>query len=108
MTSISKFGTLVAKTASIRQRPISGRVTSNELEELFEKQKTEDVYSKNSLMSSSRFQAGGAVTSHPSSPAKTRVYASVAEMKRNKSKVSNRPSGKNQKFIKCTFPHRPR
>ncbi|XP_045478792.1 SH3 and multiple ankyrin repeat domains protein 3 isoform X4 [Harmonia axyridis] len=86
MTDISKFGTLVTKTASIRQRPISGRVTSSELEELFEKQKSEDVYGKNSLMISSRFQAGGTISSHPSSPAKTRVYASVAEMKRNKSK----------------------
>ncbi|XP_044748029.1 SH3 and multiple ankyrin repeat domains protein 3 isoform X5 [Coccinella septempunctata] len=86
IANISKFGPLVAKTASIRPRPTSGRVTSSELEELFEKQKTEDVYGKNSLMSSSRFQAGGTVTSHPNSPAKTRVYASVAEMKRNKSK----------------------
>ncbi|KAL3266685.1 hypothetical protein HHI36_010847 [Cryptolaemus montrouzieri] len=82
----SKYGTIQPKTASIRQRPTSGRVTSSELEELFEKQKAEDVYGKNSLMSCSRFQAGGTITSHPSSPAKTRVYASVAEMKRNKSK----------------------
>ncbi|KAK9886959.1 hypothetical protein WA026_019217 [Henosepilachna vigintioctopunctata] len=87
-TPNAKYGTIQPKTASIRQRPISGRITSNELEELFEKQKTEGVYGKNSLMSSSRFQDCGNVNSHPSSPAKGRVYASVAEMKRNKTKNS--------------------
>ncbi|XP_015834869.1 SH3 and multiple ankyrin repeat domains protein 3 isoform X3 [Tribolium castaneum] len=66
------------RTASIRQRPTSNRITSAELEELFQRQKTDDK-SKH-LMSSSRFQ------DTPSSPAKTRVYASVAEMKRSKNK----------------------
>lgn len=39
-------------------------------------------------MSSSNFQTGYNTLSHPSSPAKGRVYASVAEMKRSKSKNS--------------------
>ncbi|XP_044255873.1 SH3 and multiple ankyrin repeat domains protein 3 isoform X3 [Tribolium madens] len=59
------------RTASIRQRPSSSRVTSAELEQLFQSKKH---------MSSSRFQ------DTPLSPPKTRVYASVAEMKRNKNK----------------------
>lgn len=71
------------RTASIRQRPISGRVTSNELEELFQKQKEDETYRQGSLMSSSRFQSVG-------SPAKSKVYASVAEMKRSKSKNSSK------------------
>lgn len=41
-------------------------------------------------MSSSNFQTGFNTLSHPSSPAKNRVYASVAEMKRSKSKNSNK------------------
>lgn len=41
-------------------------------------------------MSSSNFQTGSNTLSHPSSPAKGRVYASVAEMKRSKSKNSNK------------------
>ncbi|XP_063927953.1 protein shank isoform X4 [Zophobas morio] len=70
------------RTASIRQRPSSSRITSAELEELFQRQREGDVKHKyNSLMSTSRFHGSNTLT-HPSSPGKNRVYASVAEMKR--------------------------
>ncbi|XP_011880379.1 PREDICTED: uncharacterized protein LOC105568913 isoform X4 [Vollenhovia emeryi] len=73
------------RTASIRSRPTSSRITAAELEELFQRQQGSAAgqYSS-SMMSSSHFQTTGQSTkSHPSSPAKTgRVYASVAEMKR--------------------------
>lgn len=75
------------RTASIRQRPTSSRITSAELEELFQRQRGEEGVRHPSLMSSSRFQGGSNTLSHPSSPAKSgRVYASVAEMKRSKNK----------------------
>lgn len=73
------------RTASIRQRPSSSRITSAELEELFQRQKTDNDV-KHKYMTTSRFQ--GSNTLAPSSPAKTRVYASVAEMKRSKNKSS--------------------
>lgn len=73
------------RTASIRQRPSSSRITSAELEELFQRQKTDDDV-KHKYMTTSRFQGSNTLT--PSSPAKTRVYASVAEMKRSKNKSS--------------------
>ncbi|XP_071056645.1 SH3 and multiple ankyrin repeat domains protein 2 isoform X3 [Onthophagus taurus] len=74
------------RTASIRQRPVSSRITSAELEELFQRQKGGET---TTLMGTSNFQSSGYNTlSHPSSPAKGRVYASVAEMKRSKSKNS--------------------
>ncbi|KAL0102080.1 hypothetical protein PUN28_018551 [Cardiocondyla obscurior] len=75
------------RTASIRSRPTSSRITAAELEELFQRQQGSagGQYSS-SMMSSSHFQTtttGQSTKSHPSSPAKTgRVYASVAEMKR--------------------------
>lgn len=71
------------RTASIRQRPVSTRLNHTALEELFQKQKDTDTLSQNSLMTSSKFQGSNTI----SSPTKGRVYASVAEMKRNKSKV---------------------
>ncbi|XP_047989861.1 SH3 and multiple ankyrin repeat domains protein 3 [Leguminivora glycinivorella] len=76
-------GTPVApRTASIRQRPASGRITAAELEELFQRQADADTIGGNSaMMTRSAFQGGSA--SPPYSPARTtRVYASVAEMKR--------------------------
>ncbi|XP_068907344.1 SH3 and multiple ankyrin repeat domains protein 3 isoform X5 [Tenebrio molitor] len=79
------------RTASIRQRPTSSRITSAELEELFQRQRADGdpvQHKYNSLMSSSRFQGGSNTLTHPSSPAKSRVYASVAEMKRSKTKSS--------------------
>lgn len=75
------------RTASIRQRPISTRITHTALEELFQKQRENDSSKQNALMSSSRFQSSSSNVSHPNSPAKGRVYGSVAEMKRSKSKV---------------------
>ncbi|XP_063635700.1 protein shank isoform X2 [Cydia splendana] len=76
-------GTPVApRTASIRQRPASGRITAAELEELFQRQADADTIGGNSaMMTRSAFQGGSA--SPPYSPARpNRVYASVAEMKR--------------------------
>lgn len=70
------------RTASIRQRPSSTSLKHSVLEELFQKQRESDTQS--SLMSSSRFQSSNT----SGSPSKGRVYASVAEMKRSKSKVS--------------------
>ncbi|XP_044018295.1 uncharacterized protein LOC122859028 isoform X8 [Aphidius gifuensis] len=78
------------RTASIRSRPTSSRITAAELQELFQRQQgsTSDQYGTN--MMSSHFQSGTMTKSHPSSPAKNgRVYASVAEMKR-KGKSSSR------------------
>ncbi|XP_063380073.1 protein shank isoform X2 [Cydia fagiglandana] len=76
-------GTPVApRTASIRQRPASGRITAAELEELFQRQADADTIGGNSaMMTRSAFQGGSA--SPPYSPARpNRVYTSVAEMKR--------------------------
>ncbi|XP_023289608.1 SH3 and multiple ankyrin repeat domains protein 3 isoform X2 [Orussus abietinus] len=78
------------RTASIRSRPTSSRITAAELEELFQRQQGSASGRYGSSMMSSHFQAGQATKSHPSSPAKSgRVYASVAEMKR-KGKSSSR------------------
>ncbi|XP_060530201.1 SH3 and multiple ankyrin repeat domains protein 3 isoform X2 [Cylas formicarius] len=65
------------RTASIRQRPTSTRIAHTALEELFQKQ------SENTLSTSSSTVGEGV---HSSSPLKGKVYASVAEMKRNKNK----------------------
>ncbi|XP_046425026.1 SH3 and multiple ankyrin repeat domains protein 3 isoform X7 [Neodiprion lecontei] len=72
------------RTASIRSRPTSSRITAAELEELFQRQQGSATGQYGSSMMSSHFQTGNHATkSHPSSPAKTgRVYASVADMKR--------------------------
>ncbi|KAI4475796.1 hypothetical protein M0804_014077 [Polistes exclamans] len=71
------------RTASIRSRPTSSRITAAELEELFQRQQGSTSGQYSSSMMSSHFQTGQSTKSHPSSPAKTgRVYASVAEMKR--------------------------
>lgn len=80
------------RTASIRSRPTSSRITAAELEELFQRQQGSTSGQYSSSMMSSHFQTGQATKSHPSSPAKTgRVYASVAEMKR-KGKFSRKPA----------------
>ncbi|KAJ2938868.1 hypothetical protein O0L34_g18497 [Tuta absoluta] len=82
-------GTPVApRTASIRQRPASGRITAAQLEELFQRQADADTNAgNNAMMIRSAFQGGS--NSPPYSPAKTggRVYASVAEMKRSRGKL---------------------
>ncbi|XP_046621073.1 SH3 and multiple ankyrin repeat domains protein 3-like isoform X7 [Neodiprion virginianus] len=72
------------RTASIRSRPTSSRITAAELEELFQRQQGSATGQYGSSMMSSHFQTGNHATkSHPSSPAKSgRVYASVADMKR--------------------------
>ncbi|KAE8753257.1 hypothetical protein FOCC_FOCC000180 [Frankliniella occidentalis] len=95
------------RTASIRARPTSSRITATELEELFQRQQG----SGGSALMSSYFQAsensncilplcilalccgmgGSASSSQPASPARTpRVYNSVAEMKRMKGKANTR------------------
>ncbi|PNF35049.1 hypothetical protein B7P43_G09455 [Cryptotermes secundus] len=78
------------RTASIRARPTSSRITAAELEELFQRQQGSNNAS--SEVMTSRFQAPTLEgMSQPSSPARTpRVYTSVAEMKRCKGKSSIR------------------
>lgn len=71
------------RTASIRARPTSSRITAAELEELFQRQQ-DGTARASGMMTTSHFQGP------PASPAKTKVYASVAEMKRSKGKSSSR------------------
>ncbi|KAK0176007.1 hypothetical protein PV328_000187 [Microctonus aethiopoides] len=92
------------RTASIRSRPTSSRITAAELEELFQRQQGNDSSQYGTSMMSSHFQSGPATKSHPSSPAKTgRVYTSVAEMKRKGKCGRNKPKACNkQRFgLKC-------
>lgn len=72
------------RTASVRARPVSSRITAAELEELFQRQRGESA----GLMASSTFVAAGSVPG--SGPGSPRVYASVAEMKRSKSKGTSK------------------
>lgn len=75
------------RTASIRARPTSSRITAAELEELFQRQQDGTARSSG-MMTTSHFQSGPGT---PASPAKQgKVYASVAEMKRSKGKSSTR------------------
>lgn len=79
------------RTASIKARPTSSRITTAELEELFQRQQGESTAENrySTMMLSSHFQSGtdsGAATP-PTSPLRGPiVYASVAEMKRKKTK----------------------
>ncbi|XP_055534312.1 SH3 and multiple ankyrin repeat domains protein 1 isoform X5 [Wyeomyia smithii] len=76
------------RTASIKARPTSSRITAAELEELFQRQQGADANRCSMLMTSSRFQSGfdSGTATPPTSPQKGPiVYASVAEMKRKKS-----------------------
>jgi SH3 and multiple ankyrin repeat domains protein len=77
------------RTASIKARPTSSRITAAELEELFQRQQGADASRCSTMMTTSRFQSGldsGAATP-PTSPQKgPLVYASVADMKRKKSR----------------------
>ena len=68
------------RTASIKARPSSSRITAAELEELFQRQQGAD----NTMMSSSHFQS---VMEVPTSPKGPIVYASIADMKRKKTKL---------------------
>lgn len=80
------------RTASIKARPTSSRVTAAELEELFQRQQGDNIgdHRYSAMMCSSRFQSGtdsGAATP-PASPQRGPiVYASVADMKRKKNKT---------------------
>ncbi|BET01480.1 SH3 [Nesidiocoris tenuis] len=80
----SSGGPVQPRTASIRARPTSSRITAAELEELFQRQNG----GTSSSIGTSNFQGN---MSQPSSPARTpRIYASVAEMKRSKGKATGR------------------
>ncbi|XP_037713322.1 uncharacterized protein LOC119549367 isoform X1 [Drosophila subpulchrella] len=81
------------RTASIKARPTSSRITAAELEELFQRQQGDGSAANASryatMMTSSRFQSGtdsGAATPPASNGSPMRsgplVYGSVAEMKR--------------------------
>lgn len=65
------------RTASVRQRPTSTRISHHAIEDVFHKQQDLDSTNRNS---NNKYGTMG-------SPGKGRVYASVAEMKRNRSKV---------------------
>ncbi|XP_061378708.1 SH3 and multiple ankyrin repeat domains protein 2 isoform X6 [Danaus plexippus] len=98
-TATPVSGTPVApRTASIRARPVSGRITAAELEELFQRQADDEhVNSGPAMMTRSAFQDGGC--SPPPSPARpARVYASVADMKRNRTKLYREPASLRREF----------
>ncbi|XP_061378704.1 SH3 and multiple ankyrin repeat domains protein 3 isoform X2 [Danaus plexippus] len=96
-TATPVSGTPVApRTASIRARPVSGRITAAELEELFQRQ-ADDEHVGPAMMTRSAFQDGGC--SPPPSPARpARVYASVADMKRNRTKLYREPASLRREF----------
>lgn len=81
------------RTASIKSRPTSSRITAAELEDLFQRQQGVDVSNRySSMMTTSRFQSTGdnSVTSPSLSPSKgPLVYASIADMKRAKKTAKN-------------------
>lgn len=90
------------RTASIKSRPSSSRITAAELEELFQRQQGEnaDTTRFSTMMTTSRFQSGtdsGTTTPQVNgSPLKSSgpiVYGSVAEMKRKKTKNVNNGYG---------------
>lgn len=78
------------RTASIKSRPTSSRITAAELEDLFQRQQggidANNRYS--SMMTTSRFQSNGDNSLTPqTSPSKgPLVYASIADMKRKRPK----------------------
>lgn len=73
----SSNGGIQPKTASIRARPSSGRITASEMEELF---------SENSINGAAETMDGKPVWTSPNAtlPSGHKIYASVAEMKRSK------------------------
>jgi SH3 and multiple ankyrin repeat domains protein len=86
------------RTASIKCRPTSSRITAAELEDLFQRQQGIDAKNNrySSMMTTSRFQSNGDNSLTPqTSPSKAPiVYASMADMKRKKAKngtVKGRP-----------------
>ncbi|XP_048517636.1 protein shank isoform X3 [Dendroctonus ponderosae] len=68
------------RTASVRQRPTSTRISHNAIEDVFHKHQDLDSTNRSSI---NKYGTMG-------SPGKGRVYASVAEMKRNRSKGKGR------------------
>lgn len=77
------------RTASIKSRPTSSRITAAELEDLFQRQQgVENSHRYSSMMTTSRFQSNGDNSLTPqTSPSKgPLVYASIADMKRKKTK----------------------
>lgn len=77
------------RTASIKSRPTSSRITAAELEDLFQRQQgVENNNRYSSMMTTSRFQSNGDNSLTPqTSPSKgPLVYASIADMKRKKTK----------------------
>lgn len=85
------------RTASIKARPTSSRITAAELEEMFQRQQgaaAADRYS--SMMTTSNFRNDGgssSVTPHASPQKAPLVYSSVADMKRKKAKGGITGSG---------------
>lgn len=88
------------RTASIKSRPTSSRITAAELEDLFQRQQGIDSRNKfhSSMMTTSRFQSNceNSLTPPYTSPSKKQplVYASIAEMKRKKTKVGGTLRGR--------------
>lgn len=76
------------RTASIKSRPTSSRITTAELEDLFQRQQGVENNRYSSMMTTSRFQSNGDNSLTPqTSPSKgPLVYASIADMKRKKTK----------------------
>lgn len=76
------------RTASIKSRPTSSRITAAELEDLFQRQQGVENNRYSSMMTTSRFQSNGDNSLTPqTSPSKgPLVYASIADMKRKKTK----------------------
>lgn len=76
------------RTASIKSRPTSSRITAAELEDLFQRQQGVENSRYSSMMTTSRFQSNGDNSLTPqTSPSKgPLVYASIADMKRKKTK----------------------
>lgn len=80
-----------AKTASIKCRPTSSRITAAELEDLFSRQQSFEEnsrYAASMMMTTSRFQSNGDSSLTPqASPSKGPLtYANMAELKRKKTK----------------------
>lgn len=77
------------RTASIKSRPTSSRITAAELEDLFQRQQGAENNRYSSMMTTSRFQSNGdnSLITPQTSPSKgPLVYASIADMKRKKTK----------------------
>lgn len=76
------------RTASIKSRPTSSRITAAELEDLFQRQQGVENNRYSSMMTTSRFQSNcdNSLTPQTSPSKGPLVYASIADMKRKKTK----------------------